>query len=41
MKITTFDADLFQLDYYCEACSLKRTGKGIEADKTIEIQELN
>ncbi len=32
---------MFEHDYYCEACSLKHTEKGIEADKTIEIQELN
>lgn len=32
---------MFEHDYYCEACSLHRTGKGIVAGETFKIQELN
>jgi glyoxylase-like metal-dependent hydrolase (beta-lactamase superfamily II) len=39
-----FDNDyllMFEHDYYCEACSLQRTEKGIVAGETFKIQELN
>jgi glyoxylase-like metal-dependent hydrolase (beta-lactamase superfamily II) len=32
---------MFEHDYYCEACSLKLTEKGIEAGEMIEIHKLN